>query len=52
MDDVEQYHDAAHQSYIKNIQVDLVTEQIAIRALDLLDDAEDGSNHDQTAGDE
>ena len=38
-----------HQRRIKHIQPDLVPQQIAVVALDVLDDAEDTADHDERA---
>ena len=50
MINIKQHHGRKHQDRIKDIQKHLMIQQIPICAHDVLDDTEDGSDHDQEAG--
>ena len=50
VDDVEDDHDAEHEHGVEGVQEPLVGKDVAVVALDKLDDAEGGSDQDEEAG--
>lgn len=50
MINIEQHHSEEHQHGIKDIQEYLMIQQIPILAHNVLNDSEDGTDHDQEAG--
>ena len=50
MNQIEQQHDRRHQRRVEDVEPDLAAEQVAVVALDILGDAEDGAHHDEHAG--
>lgn len=49
MEDVEQHHHAEHERSIKNVQEDLVPQEVPVLSHDILDDPEHGTDHDEQA---